>query len=896
MKYGTGGRHMILEIRLINVKSHKDTTLKFTSGVNAILGDNGAGKTTVIEAIGFALFDFLPYKKMVEFLRRGENRGEVRVKILGADGRIYRIVRKFEKNKTVLYYVEDIELGRVAEGRDEVLEWVRENFGLESDLRTVFENIIGVRQGMMISHFLSPPTVREAIFSPVIGVESYRKAFEKSKEYENYLRDKSEKIKGEITELRKDVEKFKEKKDDLIRLQKMKNQLNSRLKEKKRELEIIEKEVEELKNLREEVQMLKLQLSDEKGEENRLREDVSRLEKELEKVKEAENRMKEIEPAFRESEELEKKLDKLENFKKKVEDEYLKLVKKDEKLRSLLERVEELRLKVKDVEELRKEVEKLRSLAEREENLREEINRIVLAETILKDIEGRIKSLNIEIKEKSKKIEDSKRRLDELKVLSVKLEKLRQLEEKREEAIKKKSYLETRLKIEKRTLEEMLNGVCPILKEECRRIVEAGEVKREEIDELSKKFGALNSIIEKLDRALRIKREIEEKISALKAEKELLREMQEVIDKKKEELKELKSEAESLKKVVVLGKKLKDEFKKVSGSTEKLSKISERLRQKESLLEEIKFIEKKISNLKDEVKTLPDVRGKLEEIEEKIDSIKARLKELKPIVNEYHSITSIVSKKEKINFELENARKKLREIEEKVKETGKRLEELRKRYSEEKFENLSKNAKEIRNEYSIIQGRVGELNRRIEELEKDVEKLPELENKLKERTAEIEKIEKKYKFVKDLREIFKKAAPSIVKAYTDAVSVEANRIFCELMDDYTWELRWCEDYSIKAVYRGREIEFTQMSGGEQMCAAIAVRLALLKVLSSASIAFFDEPTQNMDEVRRKNLASQISKIEGFRQIFVITHDDSFEEVVENAVKLIRDEGVTVVES
>ena len=160
---------------------------------------------------------------------------------------------------------------------------------------------------------------------------------------------------------------------------------------------------------------------------------------------------------------------------------------------------------------------------------------------------------------------------------------------------------------------------------------------------------------------------------------------------------------------------------------------------------------------------------------------------------------------------------------------------------------------------------------------------------------ELSKLERKYRFIKDLREIFRKAIPGITRAYTDAVSVEANRIFCDLMDDYSWDLRWCEDYSIKAVYRGREIDFTQMSGGEQMCAAIAVRLALLKVLSSASIAFFDEPTQNMDEVRRRNLASQIAKVEGFRQIFVISHDDSFEEVVGNAVKLKKEGGTSVVE-
>ena len=115
------------------------------------------------------------------------------------------------------------------------------------------------------------------------------------------------------------------------------------------------------------------------------------------------------------------------------------------------------------------------------------------------------------------------------------------------------------------------------------------------------------------------------------------------------------------------------------------------------------------------------------------------------------------------------------------------------------------------------------------------------------------------------------------------------------MNDYNWEIRWTEDFGIKARYLGREIDFVQMSGGEQMCAALAIRLALLKVLSNVGIAFFDEPTQNMDEVRRRNLAVQLSKIEGFKQIFVISHDDTFEEMVENAIKVRKENGVSVVE-
>ena len=49
----------ILSLELQNIKSyHEPTRIEFTSGLNAVCGMNGSGKTTVLEAIGYALFDF----------------------------------------------------------------------------------------------------------------------------------------------------------------------------------------------------------------------------------------------------------------------------------------------------------------------------------------------------------------------------------------------------------------------------------------------------------------------------------------------------------------------------------------------------------------------------------------------------------------------------------------------------------------------------------------------------------------------------------------------------------------------------------------------------------------------------------------------------------------------
>ena len=80
-----------------------------------------------------------------------------------------------------------------------------------------------------------------------------------------------------------------------------------------------------------------------------------------------------------------------------------------------------------------------------------------------------------------------------------------------------------------------------------------------------------------------------------------------------------------------------------------------------------------------------------------------------------------------------------------------------------------------------------------------------------------------------------------------------------------------------------ELAFMGVASG--VAAALAVRLALLKELSEVNLAFFDEPTTNMDEERRRNLAQQIGRIKDFQQLFVISHDDTFEGFTDQVILL-----------
>jgi exonuclease SbcC len=136
-----------------------------------------------------------------------------------------------------------------------------------------------------------------------------------------------------------------------------------------------------------------------------------------------------------------------------------------------------------------------------------------------------------------------------------------------------------------------------------------------------------------------------------------------------------------------------------------------------------------------------------------------------------------------------------------------------------------------------------------------------------------------------IRDTLKEAAPHIARNYVFRISAEANLMFREITGSAERSLRWSEDYGIMLEEGGYERSFASLSGGEQMAAALSVRLALLKQLSDIRIAFFDEPTANMDAERRENLAMQIAEIKDFDQLFVISHDDTFEGHMDHEIRL-----------
>ena len=93
-----------------------------------LVGRNGAGKTTILEAIAWALFDHLDYKRD-DFVKRGTKRGHVAVAFISdLDGREYVVTRDTGGG----YHVYDPETKtRLVEQKNQVTPWLCRHLGVD---------------------------------------------------------------------------------------------------------------------------------------------------------------------------------------------------------------------------------------------------------------------------------------------------------------------------------------------------------------------------------------------------------------------------------------------------------------------------------------------------------------------------------------------------------------------------------------------------------------------------------------------------------------------------------------------------------------------------------------------------------------------------------------------
>lgn len=287
---GFGELNMQLKsLHLKNIKNHTNLSVSFTEGITAILGKNGAGKTTIFESIGLVLFNHLLYSQK-QFISHGKTWGQIELELYHElTGKTVTIVRRIGNNPKYELTIE----GSTISGKIDVQDWIYKNLNINKDmeLSKLFSEIIAIPQGLATAHFLLPPRQREEIFNSILGVDTYRDCYEKLRPVEGLCKKEITEYELEIGKLKihlEDYNKEVEKLDSLIdEGEKMKEEV-SKITETFIKAEVELKKLDEMENLVNQKEYLE-------GQNKQLKSEIDGTKDKINELKVDEKRKEEIE-------------------------------------------------------------------------------------------------------------------------------------------------------------------------------------------------------------------------------------------------------------------------------------------------------------------------------------------------------------------------------------------------------------------------------------------------------------------------------------------------------------------------------------------------------------------------------------------------------------------------
>lgn len=812
----------ILSIRLKNIKSHAETELNFSPGINVLSGPNGIGKSTIFEAIGYAMFgvDAQSFVGNVErFVSIGAKRGEISVEFQLSEDDCYRVSRTVgSPSKWLLskkiggeYEVEEHKDGRETEAR------LKRLLGLDNgrSLAEQFELVIGPFQHEFLGPFvIKQATKRRDKFDEILGIDSWRKTFKETKQLVSAIQSKVDVLQSAIGPLNEQLavlpERLKQQQqatDDLAATKTVLEEKRQQYQQLEARLQKVERQEQELKDLTAEIEALK-------GRVENGRELIASQRQQVVAAEKATQLMVENQPAklaFEKAEvtlaELSAKLRLQRQLEQEITAVNIQLSKFDGQLaaeeKGIADAAKELQTEQQNVAAARKEFV----------------------------IDDRLSQQAQDLPQIRSSIDSCRKQLGQL--------------EGRHAALSEGS-------------EKLAEGICPYLQEKCRNIAETPSP-----DLFADKFADLARQQQRFQAELK-SFELQEQQASQASD-------------------QLKMLALKSKEVEERAEKLRHRWKAVEACRDGLADLRQRQQQ----------AQQQLAAKQSELAAYGTLQAELDAAEKQ--------------KKKYQMGRDLYLANQQQAAGLEKALQDLQKFEDLLKHLLGELElkqQARQRasrnYDAEQHRQLRQQKDALGQQLGALSQRQSGLENELLRLTDEIEKLKQIEEEIKLKRLKIDEYSEKGKLVKFLRnKVFRNVSAHLSERFREEISQRADRIYRTIAEEDE-ELFWGENYQIllRDMVAGeiRQRTDDQLSGGQLVSAVVALRLALLQTLG-ARLAFFDEPTSNLDAARRENLAHAFRAIDVGReevtehwydQLFLISHDVAFTEITDQVLSLSVD--------
>jgi exonuclease SbcC len=885
---------LIRSLRLKNIKSYGEgpegagVTVNFQSGVNRVAGRNGHGKTTLIEALGYALFFAEPdneekFKTATYFLRAGEKVGEIDV-VFAHGGESYRIERDIGQVKRRSKVIQLSDESACAEGDEAVSGWLCRLLGFKQkeQLCALFANLIGVRQGRLTWPFDSKPTAAKEFFEPLLDVAIFRESAAFLSDAQGKLKD----LLGEQEVKRATVgERIRERSDSV-----------EKVAIREAQVEMLEKAVEKSRKQKEEAEKLKqtfeLKQTAFNAAQAVLDEAKHALEFASHKLETEQQRVNESQQAGL--------------IAARAEAGYQAFIKAEERLRALQQQqgeksalqhqrgeasnaVTQWQGKKESADSQAKAFASQRDeSAKHADVLRQQIAEgdVTLhkmwaeGERLSKAAAGAKKSRDAlagwinspaQTAEENESILGNALMDGELQVVLKAHAEEKRLDQVTRELSAKVVQSEHAKNSLTTQLAQISGGVCPFLKEKCRQF-DPNSIQSD-----------LNAM-EKQHRDFR--RGYQESAAEHeRARKNFLGTVSSIVDKLSDNFEQEQSKFQNCDRQRVAHERDLQNAQKRLEQTER--DCGELVRKIDALSNESKKTEL-------EVKA---AAGRMLQLEEKLKSfanLEQEFREQHEAKDKYAHNHKLYLQSQPLAARIDSLRDALKtsleaetRAREQVRQKTAGFEEASKDFDPVALENAW-------NVVAVAAARLSsdekDLNSAQRELKQEKEKLKQWKEACAERDrieGEISRLKAAGELARLAGKVLKNAAPAVADRICKGIAVDAQRIFNQINQDPI-DLEWKAEnnYSLRLTPGDRR--FAMLSGGEQTKLALAMTLAMIRKFSGLRFAVFDEPTYGVDADSRQKLADAILEAQmaaGLEQLIVVSHDDAFEGKIEHVVML-----------
>ncbi|MGF1460574.1 MAG: AAA family ATPase [Leptolyngbyaceae cyanobacterium] len=917
----------ILSVTLKNFKTHQDKHFTFAPGTNAICGENGAGKTSILEAIAWVLFNYVGHYAKDDLIRNGSSSAEVTVDFVSnLDGRTYAVQRHTNRGYTLFdpQLNERLPYNRI---KDEVLPWLCDHFGIArgTDLGELFARTVGVPQGTFTADFLQSAENRKAVFDKVLKVEEYKTVYKDLNTLRRLAEDK-------VTAVDTEIATYEERLAIWEELQTRYRQISDDIAQNTVQLETLAEKLVTLEQTRrtlqsqaEQRQTLTSQRQQVQANIAGQQQTIALLSQNLAQAQTAAKICADNQTAYQAYQKVEAELQAL---GQQQSSRHVTQKKQQQLQKTLDNRAADMaRLKVQldNCIAAAAEIERLQPDVQQQVALETQLQALQQDQTALAQIRGELQASQQQITQSAQQIQQLTQDIEQLQALTPKVATIPQVEQQRDRLQQQLSRIEAARQFEAELrhlvqtgetvleqhraeastsltilgeLRASLSGQPAAAIAQLGQTLEAGITINDTLlskiqqilADLSSQTNAdkLQSQLHQLQQSLRQLRQQQGQLAVLPERRQTLAHLQQQQTELTARTQTLQSQLTAGETVTTHLAEVRAELAALNDPKGRCTILARSQQQQPQLQQRYQDMQTAQTGIQTQIDELADQLAVLAELDTTIAQQQAIKQVHQAGYLQYLQHEQTAQACDRLSQELTTAQQALDELQQSEVQLQAQLDELQGTFDPQKAQEVEETYQTVRSDRDRLEGSLPAQRQVLQTLQQQIDELKGLAQKRDAAIAIRKHRERIKRFVNFARKAYKEAGPRITERYVQQISREGDRLFRELLNRHNVALTWTRDYEILVQEGPNTRRFINLSGGEQMCAALAVRLALLKVLADIDIAFFDEPTTNMDRLRRESLAEAIARIRSFSQLFVISHDDTFEKVTENVIVVERE--------